>query len=631
MWQPSPELAQDSNMAKFATNLGLPVDFNQLYRWSIDNRELFWSELWQFSNVVGTRGETILTESQPFKDSRWFPEASLNFAENLLQYDDERVAIVERNESGDRKELTYSELRSRVASFVVKLRRLGIRKNDRVAAWLPNTADTVVAMLATTSIGAIWSSCSPDFGIEGAFDRFSQIKPKLLLATDNYKYQGRTFNVTANAETLVERLPSIEHVLTKSRDSERCEFQAIYREQAEDLNFDRFPFDHPLYIMFSSGTTGVPKCIVHGAGGTLLQHLKEHQLHVDLTRQDTLFFFTTTGWMMWNWLVSGLATGCTLVLYDGSPFYPRRDLLINMIDEEKITAFGVGAKYLSSIERVNINPKKTHQLGSLKTILSTGSPLSPESFDYVYDSFKSDVWLASISGGTDLISCFVLGNPLSPVYRGELQGPGLGMATDVFDEAGQATQNQKGELVCTKSFPSAPIGFWNDQENKKYHDAYFARFDNTWAHGDFAEINSNTGGYVIHGRSDAILNPGGVRIGTAEIYRQIERFSEITDAVCVGQEWENDTRIVLFVVLAEGLRLNKQLRKDIRSAIRQHASPRHVPAKIEQVNDVPRTRSGKIAELAVRDVIHGREVNSTSALENPDCLSEFVDVPALQL
>lgn len=631
LWRPAPNLVERSNMAKFAEHVGLPADFATLYQWSIDNRELFWSELWEFSNIVGTRGPTTLTETNPFKDSKWFSDSSLNFAENLLRYDDEYVAIVERNESGQRQTLTYAQLRQRVASFSAHLRKLGIRKGDRVAAWLPNHADTVIAMLATTSLGAIWSSCSPDFGIEGAFDRFSQINPKLLLVTDGYRYQGRSFDVAANAETLATRLPSVEHVLTRSQDPSQCEFRAVYEHQAESLRFDRFEFNHPLYIMFSSGTTGVPKCIVHGVGGTLLQHIKEQQLHVDLTRDDTLFFFTTTGWMMWNWLVTGLATGCTLVLYDGSPFYPRRDLLISMIDEEEITAFGVGAKYLSSIERVNIVPQKTHDLSSLKTILSTGSPLSPESFSYVYDSFKSDVWLASISGGTDLISCFVLGNPMSPVYRGEIQGPGLGMATNVFDESGTEIENQKGELVCTKSFPSAPIGFWNDENNVKYHDAYFARFQDTWAHGDFAEINSETGGYVIHGRSDAILNPGGVRIGTAEIYRQLERFSEISDAVCVGQEWENDTRIVLFVALADGLRLNKQLRKDIRAAIRQHASPRHVPSKIEQVQDVPRTRSGKIAELAVRDVIHGREVKSTSALENPECLSEFVDVPALQL
>ena len=630
LWKPSADSFERSNLATFARALDLSLDYSELYKWSIQNREEFWRAVWEFADVIGSRGTTTLSETIPFADSAWFPDATLNFAENLLKYNDDKTALVEINESGARLELTYVQLRTRTAAFAHELARLGITKNDRVAAWLPNNTDTVIAMLATASIGAIWSSCSPDFGIEGAFDRFSQIEPKLLLATDRYQYNGRTYDVSENVRSLASRIPTIKHILCRSFDSDRCDFQRIYSIETDTLKFERLPFNHPLYIMFSSGTTGVPKCIVHGAGGTLLQHVKEHQLHVNLTREDVLFFFTTTGWMMWNWLVSALATGSTLVLYDGSPFFQRRTALVDLIDQERISAFGVGAKYVSSIERVQVKPRESHDLSSLRAILTTGSPLSHESFDYVYQDFKKDVWLASISGGTDLISCFVLGNPLSGVYRGEIQGPGLGMATAVFDDAGNSILDQKGELVCIKSFPSAPLGFWNDSNGSRYHDAYFARFKNTWAHGDFAEINTATGGYVIHGRSDAVLNPGGVRIGTAEIYRQLERFDEIVDAVCVSQDWENDTRIVLFVVLKEGLRINKHLRKDIRTAIRGNASPRHVPAKIEQVADVPRTRSGKIAELAVREIIHGRGVKNTSALENPECLEHFKGHEALE-
>ncbi len=630
LWQPAANVVADSNLATFAREFELPLRYPDLYQWSIQNRETFWRAVWEFVGVVGSPGASTLTETKPFADSAWFEDARLNFAENLLKHDDNQTALIEINESGTRRELTFHQLRDRVAAFAHELKHLGISRNDRVAAWLPNNADTVVAMLATASIGAIWSSCSPDFGVEGAADRLGQIEPKLLLTTDQYQYNGRTYDVSANVPKLTSRLTSIKHHLCRSDDPKSCDFQRIYENRVDALTFEPLPFNHPLYIMFSSGTTGVPKCIVHGAGGTLLQHVKEHQLQTDLTRDDVLFFFTTTGWMMWNWLISGLATGCTLVLYDGSPFFPRRDTLINLIDSERISAFGVGAKYISSIEKVQVKPRETHELSSLRTILTTGSPLSHESFDYVYRDFKKDVWLASISGGTDLISCFVLGNPLSNVYRGEIQGPGLGMATAVYDDRGQSILDQKGELVCTKSFPSAPIGFWNDTKGSRYHDAYFARFENIWAHGDFAEINSATGGYVIHGRSDAVLNPGGVRIGTAEIYRQLEGFEEVADAVCVSQEWADDTRIVLFVVLTEGLRLNKHIRKAIRSAIRTNASPRHVPAKIEQVADVPRTRSGKIAELAVREIIHGREVKNTTALENPECLEQFIGHEALK-
>ena len=631
LWSPSQETIEQANLTAFANRLDLPPNYAALHTWSIDHREEFWRAVWDFAGVIGTQGQITLKETKPFSDSVWFEDAQLNFAENLLKFNDERTALIEVNESGSRQTISYHQLLVRTAAFAHELKRLGIKEHDRVAAWLPNNADTVVAMLAAASIGAIWSSCSPDFGVPGALDRFSQIEPKLLLVTDSYEYNGRTFDVTNNVQELVSQLPTVQHVLRRTRDGEGCDFRRIFQSDARPMAFERLPFNHPLYIMFSSGTTGVPKCIVHGAGGTLLQHLKEHQLHVDLKRDDVLFFFTTTGWMMWNWLVTGLASGCTLVLYDGSPFYPKRTALVDLIDEEAITAFGVGAKYVSSIERVQVKPRETHDLSSLRTILTTGSPLSHESFDYIYRDFKQDVWLASISGGTDLISCFVLGNPLSPVYKGEIQAPGLGMATAVFNDDGAPIFHEKGELVCTKSFPSAPLGFWNDNDGSRYHDAYFARFDSTWAHGDFAEVKSETGGYVIHGRSDAVLNPGGVRIGTAEIYRQLERFDDVVDAVCIGQEWQDDTRIVLFVVLAEGQRLDKHMRRAIRNAIRENASPRHVPSKIEQVSDVPRTRSGKIAELAVREVVHGREVKNTSALENPESLLLFKGHEALQI
>ncbi|MYD42803.1 MAG: acetoacetate--CoA ligase [Gammaproteobacteria bacterium] len=629
LWRPNEAMRQRSNMAKFAKQLELPPNYPELHRWSIENREAFWRAVWDFCGVVGEPGDRTLTESKRFDDSIWFADGTLNFAENLLKWNDERVALVAFNESAEREELTYHELTKHVTSFAGELTKLGLHSGERIAAWLPNRIETIVAMLATTSVGGVWSSCSPDFGVASTVDRFGQVEPKILLATDQYQYNGRTFDVRANVEAIRQQVPSIKHVITQSHDPSKCDFQRIFRQPADASEFDQLPFNHPLYIMFSSGTTGVPKCIVHGAGGTLMQHVKEHHLHVDLTRDDTLFFFTTTGWMMWNWLASGLATGCTIVLYDGSPFFPRRDALIDLIDQERISAFGVGAKYISSIERVRVKPRESHDLASLRTVLSTGSPLSHESFDYVYNDFKKDVWLASISGGTDLISCFVLGNPLSPVHRGEIQGPGLGMATDVVSVSGESIRNEKGELICRKSFPSAPLGFLNDSDGSLYHNAYFARFEEIWAHGDFAEVNSDTGGYVIHGRSDAVLNPGGVRIGTAEIYRQLERFDDVVDAVCVGQEWQEDTRIVLFVVLTEGKRLDKQLRKAIRDTIRANASPRHVPAKIEQVFDVPRTRSGKIAELAVREVIHGREIKNTSALENPGCLSQFQNHEAL--
>ncbi|MCZ6617796.1 MAG: acetoacetate--CoA ligase, partial [Gammaproteobacteria bacterium] len=524
------------------------------------------------------------------------------------------------------RELSYSEVYRQTAHINSTLAREGVEAGDQVAGWLPNVPDTVIAMLATTSRGAVWSSCSPDFGVSGALDRFGQIEPKVLFACDGYYYNGKNISIVDKVREVAGQIPSIRLIiwvsLLNQAPSGSCTFAELIGDGTPDMQFAQRPFSDPLFVMFSSGTTGKPKCIVHSIGGTLIQHLKEHQLHTDLKRDDHLFFFTTCGWMMWNWLVSGLATGATLVLYDGSPFYPGPDRLLNIADGERISIFGVSAKYLSALENAGITPRDSHQLNDLRTILSTGSPLSEESFRYVYQRFKPDVHLASISGGTDLISCFVLGNPLSPVWAGELQCRGLGMAVDVWDDDGQAVRGQKGELVCTMAFPSCPIGFWNDANDEKFKQTYFERFPGVWAQGDFAEITANDG-FVIHGRSDAVLNPGGVRIGTAEIYRQVEQLPEVVDAVCVGQEWHDDTRIVLFVVLIAETELTKALIQTIRNQIRLNASPRHVPARVIQVADIPRTMNGKIVELAVRNIIHGRPVENTSALANPEALEHF--------
>ena len=628
LWRPSAALVGKANLTRFAEPLGFaPPDYEALHAWSVANRADFWRAVWNFCDVVGEVGEgSVLVDGERFPGSRWFPGARLNFAENLLRHRHDAVAIVSVLENGQRRELTYGQLANATGAFQRRLVELGVGPGDRVAGWLPNVPETVVAMLATASLGAVWSSCSPDFGIEGALDRFGQIEPKVLIAGDGYSYGGKRFDVRARARAVQGAVPSIQHLLWVSILGEEDDAiaAAIRDHPTAAPSFVRRPFDHPLYVMYSSGTTGRPKCIVHGAGGTLLQHLKEHQLHVDLRPSDTLFFFTTCGWMMWNWLVTGLASGCRLVLYDGSPFQPNPRALIDLAESESITVFGVSAKYLSAIEKVGVKPRLTHDLGGMRALLSTGSPLTHEGFRYIYREFKDDLWLASIAGGTDLISCFVLGCPWLPVHAGELQCSGLGMAVDVFDDAGRPLRGEKGELVCTRSFPSAPIGFWNDPGEARYREAYFAKVDDVWCHGDFAEITAR-GGFVIHGRSDAVLNPGGVRIGTAEIYRQVETVDEVVDSLVIGQEWEGDTRIVLFVVLREGVELGNRLRGRIRRRIREHASPRHVPAVIAAVPDVPRTLSGKIAELAVRDVVHGRDVGNASALANPEVLAAFRD------
>ena len=626
LWRPSQAAIANANLTRFAEGLGIAApDYAALHRFSIDHRGEFWQAVWDFCDVVGEPGTApVLQDGEQFPGSRWFASARLNFAENLLRYRDDAVAIVSVLENGHRRTFAYGELAAATAAFRQTLLDLGVSSGDRVAGWLPNVPETVVAMLATASIGAVWSSCSPDFGVEGALDRFGQIEPKVLIACDGYEYGGKWFDVRERAHAVQRAVASIEHLLWVSLrgDAEDAVSRACREHSGAPLEFARLPFDHPLYVMYSSGTTGMPKCIVHGAGGTLLQHLKEHQLHVDLKREDTLFFFTTCGWMMWNWLVSALATGCRVVLYDGSPFHPGPNALLDLAQNESITTFGVSAKYLSAIEKAGVKPRETHDLQALQSVLSTGSPLTHEGFRYVYRAFKDDLALQSISGGTDLISCFALGCPWRPVHEGELQSKGLGMAVDVFGEDGQPLSAGKGELVCTRSFPSAPVGFWNDPGDAKYREAYFDKHDGVWAHGDFAEITENDG-LIIHGRSDAVLNPGGVRIGTAEIYSQVEAVDEIVDCLAIGQDWEDDTRIVLFVVMRDGIELDDAIRGTIKQRIRQHLSPRHVPAVIAAVPDVPRTLSGKIAELAVRDVVHGHEVRNTTALANPEVLDAY--------
>ena len=614
---PAPEAVARSQMAQFMAQAGCD-DYDALHAWSVRERGAFWQRLWDYCGVVASTTATeALVEEGDFHSARWFAGARLNFAENLLRRRDSATAIVGVRENGTRHTLTHAELHRASARLGSELRERGIQPGDRVAAWLPNGPEAVIGMLATASVGAVWSSCSPDFGVAGALDRFGQIEPKILLACRRYDYGGRTFDVSDKAESVRASVGSIEALLWTE------DITRIVAERRETaIDFAQRDFDDPLYILYSSGTTGKPKCIVHGIGGTLLQHLKEHRLHVDLTADDTLFYFTTCGWMMWNWLVSGLASGCTLVLYDGSPFYPKPAALMDLVDAERITVFGTSAKYLSALGKARVVPRKSHDLSSLRTILSTGSPLTHENFREVYRNFPGNIALASISGGTDIVSCFVLGNPMLPVHEGELQSKGLGMAVDVFDEAGAPLPRGKGELVCTKSFPSRPIGFWNDPDGRKYRDAYFEKFPGIWAHGDFAEFTEH-GGMIVHGRSDAVLNPGGVRIGTAEIYRQVESLDAVVEALCVGQDWREDVRIVLFVVLREGMVLDGELTTEIRTRIRTNASPRHVPAVIQQVADIPRTMSGKIAELAVRDVIHGRTPGNTTALANPEALAQF--------
>ena len=644
LWMPSEARIAAALLTEFmgsvraSTGFDAGGDYFALHRWSTESPAAFWRAVWEFTEVQGVAGDTICTDPARLPGCQWFPEASLNYAENLLRCDDDVEALVEIDEGSARRTLTYGQLRQEVAKLANWLRERGIRPGDRVAGFMPNVIETVVAMLATTSLGGVWSSCSPDFGIQGAVDRFGQIAPRFLFAADGYRYNGKPVDSLERIARIADAIPAIEAVvvvpkLSSDPDILGIKHAMLWQDCMTDstwpLQFVPRKFNDPLFILYSSGTTGVPKCIVHGVGGTLLQHAKEHALHANIERGDRFFYFTTCGWMMWNWLVSGLARGATLILYDGSPFAREGCRLIDAIDEERITVFGVGAKYLGALEKSGVVPAAEHSLASLQTLLSTGSPLPHEGFEWVYRAFKSDLHLASISGGTDIVSCFVGGVPTLPVYAGQIQAPGLGMATAIWSEEGVAVTGEKGELVCTQAFPSCPVGFWQDPDGEKFHDAYFSRWPDVWAHGDYGEVTPE-GGYIIHGRSDAVLNPGGVRIGTAEIYRQVERVPEVLDSVVVGQVWQDDVRVVLFVVIREGDVLSDALCDAIRSEIRANTTPRHVPAKIVQVADIPRTISGKIAELAVRKVVHGETVANQDALANPESLRLFADLPDLK-
>jgi acetoacetyl-CoA synthetase len=641
LWQPSAERVAAANLTRFMAAAGRKGrSYAELHRWSVEDPAAFWDAVWDFCGVIGEKGGRILVDGEKMPGARFFPEARLNFAENLLRKRDASDAMVFWGEDKVKRRLSWAELGDQVARLAQALAAEGVGVGDRVAGYVPNMPEATIGMLATAALGATWSSCSPDFGVRGVLDRFGQIEPKVLIMAEGYYYNGKAFDLLGKARDVLAQLPSVKRTVVFPYTREDapidtlpnavCWADYLGRQKGGAVPLTRVPFDQPLYIMYSSGTTGVPKCIVHGVGGTLLQHLKEHQLQSDVKPGDRVFYFTTCGWMMWNWLVSDLASGATLLLYDGSPFHPSGNILFDFADAEGMTLFGTSAKWIDACAKAGLEPMKTHSLASVRTMTSTGSPLSPESFEYVYAKVKRDLCLSSISGGTDIVSCFVLGNPIGPVWKGEIQAPGLGMAVEVWDDAGRpAPVGEKGELVCTRPFPSMPIGFWNDPDGQKYFNAYFARFPGVWCHGDYAAATEH-GGIVIYGRSDAVLNPGGVRIGTAEIYRQVEQVQEVLESLVIGQDWNNDVRVVLFVKLREGQVLDAAIEDRIRKQIRANASPRHVPAKILQVADIPRTKSGKIVELAVRDVVHGRPVKNKEALANPEALDLFKDRPELR-
>ena len=636
-WKPEDGRIRSTNMFRFMEATG-HATYDALYAWSLADSPAFWEALCEFCHVEFDKvADTTLARPDNIMDAGWFEGSRLNYAAHLLRHTGNQAALVFFGEDGNRQSLSRDELRDEVAAVAAGLRAAGVGRGDRVGGFLPNCPEAIIAMLATSSIGAIWSSCSPDFGVNGVVDRFGQIEPRVLFAVNGYYYNGKTCDTRATIAGVVNTVSSIEHTViipfaTELSTDPELDNAVGWREfgcPGQPLSFTPVEFNHPLYIMYSSGTTGAPKCIVHGHGGTLLQHLKEHVLHTDIGANDRLFYFTTCGWMMWNWLVSGLATGATVVLFDGSPFFNDGRILWQMAEAEKVTVFGTSAKYISALEKAGVRPIDEFSLPDLRAVLSTGSPLAPESFDFVYDAIGNDLQLSSISGGTDILSCFVLGNPVLPVRRGELQCRGLGMAVEVWTDEGQSVVGEHGELVCTQPFPSAPVGFWNDANGARYKAAYFERFEGIWAHGDFAELTTN-GGLVIHGRSDAVLNPGGVRIGTAEIYRQVEKLDEIVESIAIGQNWKDDVRVVLFVILRDGVALDADLHKRIRSVIRENTTPRHVPAKIVAVPEIPRTKSGKIVELAVRWVVHGDVVKNTDALANPEALAYFAGIAELQ-
>jgi len=640
VWIPSQDQILNSNLKKFtdlvSKNTGKKFkSYDELHDFSISNPE-FWQFLIEFCGVIGEWKGPIY-EGENILSAKWFPQSKLNFAENMLKNRSDDEALIFRCEDRISETLSFAELYNQVSKTAQHLRELGVNKGDRVAGFLPNFAGSIVAMLATVSVGAIWSSCSPDFGEQGVIDRFGQIEPKVLFCVDGYFYNGTSHNCLDKIKSFTAKLPTLEQVvifdyapLNNISINNSISYQEILNNYKPNIiEFERVSFDHPLYIMYSSGTTGVPKCIVHGHGGTLVQHLKEHQLQTNISSGDRVFYFTTCSWMMWNWLVSALGTGATIMLYDGSPTHPDNTVLWKFAEEEQFTHFGTSAKYIETIMKNNVNPSSSFKLTNLKAICSTGSPLSAECYDYIYKNVGY-IHLASISGGTDIVSCFVLGVPTLPVRRGEIQGAGLGMAVEIWNDNGRVKRGERGELVCTKPFPSRPVKFWNDIDGKKYHSAYFDRFAGVWAHGDFAEETID-GGYIIHGRSDATLNPGGVRIGTAEIYRQVDKVAEVLESIVIGQIWGSDTRIVLFVKLREGINLNETLVDTIKKFIKDNCTSRHVPSKILQVEDIPRTKSGKIVEIPVRDIVHGKEVKNKEALANPEALDYFRGRPELSL
>jgi len=645
LWRPSADRIASTNLTAFIRFLkdrtGVAVDdYQALHRFSIEEMQAFWAAVWDFCGVIAPyRGGPVLLHPTRMPGARFFPETKFNFAENLLRRRDDGTAIVFRSEDKVDRSLTWRQLYDGVRRMAEALRRAGVKPGDRCAGFVPNAPEAVIAMLGTAAIGAIWTSCSPDFGAQGVLDRFGQVEPRVLFACDGYNYNGKWIPTLDRVTAVAGKLPSVERVVTFSIGGGTAELPKVRGaigwddfvagKAAADIDFVHLPFAHPLYVLYSSGTTGVPKCIVHSAGGTLLKHLEEQRLQCDIKPDDRVFYFTTCGWMMWNWLVSALASEATLVLYDGSPFAPGPNVLFDYADDAGITFFGTSAKYIDALANQKVEPRKTHDLRTIRTIGSTGSPLAPESFDYVYRSVKDDVCLSSISGGTDIVGCFVGGNPNGPVWRGEIQGPMLGMGVDVFSESGESLRSEKGELVCTKPFPSMPVGFWKDEDGARYRAAYFERFPNVWCHGDFVAWTEH-GGMVIYGRSDATLNPGGVRIGTAEIYRQVEAFDEVEEALCIGQQWQHDTRIVLFVRLRPDAVLDQGLIDRIRRRVRENCSPRHVPAKVIAVADIPRTKSGKITELAVRDTVEGRPVKNKEALANPEALALFAGIAELQ-
>ena len=633
-------LALYSNFVKKKYKINSSNDFNKLWKWSVNNPKFFWKSIWDFTKVKGKQGKILLKESDIFFKNRFFPDAKLNYAKNLLTKNNEKKSIIFKSENGYKNSLSWKNLNLNVAQISNWMKSNGIKKGDRVAAYLPNIPETVVAYISTAALGGVWSSCSPDFGTSGVIDRFSQISPKILFIGDKYFYNGKKINIIERLSEILYKIPSINKVVivpypgTEVEKKNKFKIDTYYWNELINLkNKSKIPyvfldFNDPLAILYSSGTTGKPKCICHGTGGVLLQHNKELQIHSDVKDNDRVFYFTTCGWMMWNWLVGSLASGAAILLFDGFPMYKKDDLLFEFASEEKATLFGISAKYIDSLRNKKIVPKNNYNLSKLKTICSTGSPLSKDGFKYIYDKVKKDVHLSSISGGTDIVSCFVLGNLFQPVYSGEIQNRGLGMDVDIFNEKGFSIKNTKGELVCKKPFPSMPIKFWNDDGNKKYKAAYFEKYKNVWHHGDFAKI-TNKGGFIIFGRSDTTLNPGGVRLGTAEIYNEVEKFKEIQEAIVIGQSWKNDIRIILFVVLNKGYNLTIEIKEKIKKTIRINASPRHVPSKIISILEIPKTKNGKLVELAVKQTVEGGIIKNLEALANPDSLKQFKNIKEL--